>query len=260
VPPTPPILSLPEHGEGIGDAASVMRANAAATALDTPVPTCPGWSVLDLVAHQGMVHRWATAVVTGAESRPATEVEAEARAAVDVLGWLDDGLVDLLNALGGAPADLEVFFFLKDAPPPRDAWARRQCHETTIHAVDAMAARLGRPPTAAQTWLRPNLAADGIDELLTGFLPRRSSKVRSAQPLTVQVRTSDTGHAWSLRIGEEPTAVSRLPGDSLPDADVTLTGTAAQLYLGLWNRGEEFTATGRTEWVAAWREQMRVVW
>ena len=35
-----------------------------------------------------------------------------------------------------APVDLEAFVFLNDAPAPRQFWARRQCHETTIHAVD----------------------------------------------------------------------------------------------------------------------------
>jgi hypothetical protein len=35
-------------------------ATAAAGNLDTPVPSCPGWTVADLVAHTGAVHRiWA---------------------------------------------------------------------------------------------------------------------------------------------------------------------------------------------------------
>jgi uncharacterized protein (TIGR03083 family) len=257
MPPTPPLLTLAEHGEGIGSAVSVLRNNAAGAGLAAPVPTCPGWTVLDLIAHVGVVHRWATAVVGRSEPRPEAELDAQARAAVDVLDWLDDGLVDLLNVLATAPADLQAFFFLEDAPPPREAWARRQCHETTIHAVDAMAARLGRPPTAAETWIRPRVAADGLDELLTGFVPRRREAVRSATPLTVAVHALDTEHAWTLRIGEGPVLTTR---EAAEPADVNLTGTAAQLYLALWNRGEEIEVTGRPGWLETWREQMRVVW
>ena len=60
---------------------------------DAPVPTCPGWTVRDLLAHQGMVHRWATAVVRGDDPARVDDaaVEAEGRAAADPVGWLLDG-------------------------------------------------------------------------------------------------------------------------------------------------------------------------
>jgi uncharacterized protein (TIGR03083 family) len=259
MPPNPPILTFAEHGEGIGDAAAVLRSNAASAGLEAAVPTCPDWSVLDLLAHQGAVFRWAAAVVRGGEAAMDPAVEAEGRAATDLLDWVDEGLVGLLNALAGAPPELTAFFFLKDAPPAREAWARRQCHECTIHAVDAMAARLGRPPTAAETWIRPRLAADGVDELLTGFVPRGKQILRSADPLTVAVRATDTGHAWALQISDQPVITTRLDGAAgTARADVTLTATAVQLYLGLWNRGEEIELGGREDWLTTWREQLRI--
>ena len=261
----PTTLDFAEHGEGIGDAASVLRNNALAAGLGAPVPTCPGWTVLDLVAHQGMVHRWATEVVRGVpreQWRPDEQVQDEGRAAANVLDWFDEGLVDLLNALARAPEDLEVFFFLKDAPRSREAWARRQCHETSIHAVDAMAARLGRMPVARETWVRPALAADGVDELLRGFVPRRTGKLRSERPLTVHVRPSDVEQSWTMRIGPDPvvTGLGRedVGEDGIPD--VTLDGTAAQLYLGLWNRGDEITGAGSASFLAQWRTMQKVGW
>lgn len=267
MPPTPPILTVAEHAEGLGDATAVLRANAVAAGLDTVVPTCPGWTVRDLVTHQGVVHRWAVSVLQSAEGFDEAAVEASARAAVDLLDWLDDGLVDLLNALARAPEDLQVFFFLKDAPPSRQAWARRQCHETTVHAVDAMAARLGRPPTTAETWIRPRLAADGLDELLTGFLPRTSSTVRSEQPLRVAVRPTDVELGWLLDIGPDPVITTRVGADSpdeVGDAAVTLRGPASALYRALWNRadatGDGLEISGQATWVATWGEQMQVRW
>ena len=73
--------------------------------------------------------------------------------------------------------------FLKDAPPARAFWARRQCHETTVHALDALSALEARPLTADDVWLTDALAADGVDELLVGFWQRRTKGPRSRNPL-----------------------------------------------------------------------------
>ena len=86
--------------------------------------------------------------------------------------------------------------FLADAPSPRCFWARRQCHETTIHAVDALSASLGRYPVAADaSWIGTELALDGIDELLTGFLPRPrvAAAIRRAASASPYAPTRVTG-------------------------------------------------------------------
>ena len=252
-PATPP-LDFEELGEGIGNAWAVLRDNANRVGFDAPVPTCPGWTVRHLVAHQGMVHRWATSVIRGFDLDPAA-VEREGMEVRDLLGWLDEAAKGLLQALVDAPDDLDAAFFLKGSAPAKVAWARRQCHETTLHAVDARAAVLGRAPLAGETWIRPRLAVDGIDELLTGFLPRRSSRVRSAEPLTVLVEAGDTGDAWTLAVSEDPVVTTR---GRVGAADTVVGGSAVQLYLGLWNRGEEITCD--SDFLAGWREVMRVRW
>jgi hypothetical protein len=147
--------------------------------------------------------------------------------------------------------------FLKDAPAPRRFWARRQAHETTIHGVDAVAAVLGRWPSAAEVELDPLLAADGIDELLTGFITRGKGRLHAAEPYTVLVRANDTGHAWTLRVGDGPIVTT--PGAAgRPGAVVA--GSAAQLYLSLWNRADELTTDGRPELVDQWRREIRIRW
>ncbi len=175
----------------------------------------------------------------------------------DVLAWFNEGLEDLITTLQGMPDDAEAMVFLKDAPPPRRFWARRQAHETTIHSIDAVSAEIGSIPSAADVSIDPALAADGIDELLCGFIPRSKSKLRSPEPFTVLVTTDDTGHAWTVRVSDEP--VRTTAGDS-GTADVTFSGTAAQLYLGLWNRGDELKAAGRDDALEQWRAQVRVLW
>ena len=165
-----PTLDVAAHLEGLRVAIVAMVRYADGAGLGAPVPTTPDWTVRRLVAHQGMVHRWAAAVVTGAEQTP-QRWEREGRDSLDPLEWLRDGAIEVIAAICSAPEDLDALVFLVDAPPPRRFWARRQCHETTIHAVDALSAALGRYPVAADAaWIGSELALDGIDELLTGFI------------------------------------------------------------------------------------------
>ncbi len=265
----PTTLSFDEHGAALGDAWSVLRDNAARAGLDAPVPTCPRWAVRDLVAHQGMVHRWATALVRGepADDPGPEALVQEGLASADPLGWLDDGARDLLSALALTPDDPDRRFFLPDAPPGKAAWARRQAHETTVHAVDAMAAALGHAPLAAQTWVSPALAHDGVDELLLGFVPRRRVGLRSETPYRVVVRSTDTGGVWTVRVGADPVVAT--VGEPADDGDhthtepvVPVTGRAAELYLGLWNRGDELTTsdTDGPAFLDAWRRSVSVQW
>jgi uncharacterized protein (TIGR03083 family) len=251
----PALLDFEAHGDGIGAAWTVLSDHALRAGPDAAVANCPDWRMRDLLAHQGTVHRWATAILRG-QRVDTEELEREGLAAADQRAWLDAGAKDLLQALVDAPDDLDGSFFLADPPPPKFAWARRQCHETTIHAVDAMSASLGRPPRANETWVRPELAADGVDELLTGFVPRPRQRLRSVEPLTVVVETTDTGHAWTMQVGPDPVVTTR---ERAPAPDALLAGPAVQVYLGLWNRGDEWEVSDPS-FLARWREQTRIVW
>lgn len=249
-------MEYAEYGAGIGRAGTALRANAMSAGLDAPVPTCPGWSVRDLVVHQGMVHRWATDVLAGRGVGDGKEHEAAGRAAGDLLDWFDEGWAALLHALGSAPADLDVPFFLRAGDPPLVGWARRQCHETTIHAVDAMAARLGRTPEVGEIWFDAQLATDGVDEVLRGFIPRkRIGKLRTQEPLTVVVEATDTGAAWTLNVSEEPTTTVVGGADS---PDVRIGGPATALYLALWNRGDD--VSDPSGFLAQWRRDVVIEW
>jgi uncharacterized protein (TIGR03083 family) len=220
--------------------------------LDARVPTAPDWDVRGLVAHQGMVHRWAADLLKGERSDP-DHYEKEGRDAADPVGWLHQGGLRLVETLQDAPDDVDAPVFLNEAPAPRLFWARRQCHETTIHAVDALAAALGRAPTAQETWVTREMALDGIDELLVGFLTRKRSGLRSERPVTFSIRPSDVRRSWLVRVGSEPPVVERDAGSG---ADVVLEGTAEQLYLALWNRSDEVQAAG----FDLWRSTAHVTW
>jgi uncharacterized protein (TIGR03083 family) len=234
----PTRLTTTEHLAGLREAVSAFAAHAARAGTDAPVPTCPDWTVLDLLAHQGDIHRWATALVRGepyAEPQQAA-AEAEARGTDDPVGWLVAGAERLVAALEAAPDDLSAPVFLLDAPAPRAFWARRQCHETTVHAVDALAAVLGRSPRTDEVWVDAVLAGDGIDELLGGFLTRPRSRLRCEDDALLVVRPDDLDDWWRVELGPRPAVTTRCRGADVPDADWELTGGAVELYLRLWNR------------------------
>ncbi len=218
---------------------------------DASVPACPDWQVRDLLTHIGCVHRWAAGYVTGgAPEGRMPWPEAPGLDGPELVQWMRDGHRALVEALESAPADLACWTFLS-APSPLAFWARRQAHETAMHRIDAEAS-LGSGFSA----LDPAFAADGIDELLTGFLARDHGRARTARAKELYIRTSDApgpdgsgNAAWRVRLSDAPPHAERVTatgGDAGaaegaketggPAPDCVLEGPAADLYAMLWNR------------------------
>jgi len=256
------LLTVDELVAVLTDESARLVAEADRVLLADPVPTCPSWTVRDLVEHLTGVHRWAAAIVTGGllQNPPDHEVAAMFAPVADPAELLPrfrqhaDGLVAALRA---APDDLRAFVFLKNAPPARHFWARREAHETTIHRVDVLSARLGRLPSTAEAAIPTALAVDGIDELIGGFVPRRSSRLRTDEPFRMAIAPVDAGVAWTVAVSDQPPVVT---AGADPGAHALLSGSAAALYLGLWNRGDDIAENGTVDALGHWREQVRVSW
>jgi uncharacterized protein (TIGR03083 family) len=258
----PTTLTLDDHLAGLRAAVSAFVAHAERAGLDAGVPTCPDWTVRRLLAHQGMVHRWAAAAVRG-ERVEAEGFEREGLASTDPVGWLREGADEVVASIETAADDVRTVVFLNDAPPPRRFWARRQCHETTMHAVDALSADLGRRPRASDTWIDPVLARDGIDELLGGFLTRNHSRLRCEDPMTVLVAPTDADESWRLEVSLRPAVTTRrttadVGAEDVDDADVVLSAPSVALYLALWNRSDEVEAA--PDLADLWRTRSSVTW
>ena len=112
---------------------------------------------------------------------------------------------------------------------PSTSGPAAQAHETAIHRVDALAARLGRMPTTAEASIATEFALDGIDELVAGFVPRRSSRLRTDEPFRMTIAPTDADAAWTVAVSDQPPVVTRAAD---PAAHALITGTAAALYLG----------------------------
>lgn len=251
-------LTHHDHLEGLRVAMVAFVRYADRAGLGASVPTTPDWSVRRLVAHLGMVHRWSAAVVRGEQLTPAS-VEQQGVDDPEPLEWLRDGAIDVVTAISRAPDDLAAMVFLANAPSPRDFWARRQCHETTIHAVDALSAGLGRHPVAADVdWISSRVALDGIDELLRGFLPRPVSRLRSEDPQRIVVLPTEGDSAWVVDIGTHPPQTAVVARAGVPEGDVVLEGDPVGLYLTLWNRSDEVAPVG-SGW-DLWQDGAQVRW
>jgi len=226
-------MEVAEHIAAIRRDAPLLSAAAAVAGLEAPVPSCPEWVVRDLLRHQGGVHRWATAIVATPRTEPwrvdLDEVAGTWPDDTGLLDWLEAGYRGLIAALENASSDLQCWTFLR-APSPLAMWARRQAHETAMHRADAeLAAGRQAPAYPAR------FAADGIDELLSCFITRRSSPLRADPARTFGVRCHDVAADWLVRIGPDAVRTTAI-GDEVPDC--TLRGRADELYLALWSRPE----------------------
>lgn len=223
-------------------------ATAAGRGLDPTVPSCPGWTVEDVVAHTGAVHRHKEQIIR----------EKWLEAAPGPIDPPDDGLVEwflsgsetLLATLWKTDPAIAVYSWY---PPDQSVgfWYRRMAHETAIHRVDA---ELGH---GIVNPIEPELAADGIDEILTVMMegcPDWATYTTTDQTLTIECQ--DRPVSWSLRFitwsGAGPESGRNYrdePGilfETVDQPTTVMRGPAGDLDLFLWGRGpkEALTITG----------------
>lgn len=168
---------------------------------DTPIPTCPEWTLRQLFRHVGRGERWAAQIV--AERRdvdPRTIEGGKPPEDLDgAISWLHEGSQLLVDAVGRTGADTEVWTFL--GPRPAAWWLRRRCDEILVHRADAALA-LGLPFTAA-----PELAADGLSELLdlcAALAAVRGVPLSLGEDESVHLHATDPGLGesgeWTIRV------------------------------------------------------------
>jgi uncharacterized protein (TIGR03083 family) len=224
-------------------------ADAAEGHLDQPVGTCPDWAVRDLVAHVGGVHNWVCATVAaGGERISRAQLDPAPEGDTELLGWYRSGLTRLLQALDVDPA-APAWTFSPSAPANVGWWQRRQALETAVHRWDAQEAAAVAPVAPIDA----ELAVEGIDELLTEFLPGLlSSGAPDGLKGTFHLHATDTPGEWWLDFDASGLATKR----EHAKADTAVRGPASGLYLWLWNRQSPEEAGldvfGRPETVTAW--------
>lgn len=227
------VETIREHALGLADVAS-------AAALDARVPTCPDWTLADLVWHLTEVEHFWTYVIEHRPTAPESYVEPERPPDLALVGGLTQAAAALATALDGVDASDRAWSWSDDHSV--GFTLRRQSHEALVHHVDArLAAGVELPGIDA------HLAADGVDEIIDVMLtgvPDWATFER--RPGVVVLRTLDTGDEWTVGFGRM-TGVSPESGRSYDlsalepvdgSPDTVISGTAVDLDLWLWGRCE----------------------
>jgi uncharacterized protein (TIGR03083 family) len=220
----------------------------------TPVPTCPGWDLAELVTHAGTVHRWAATMVE--RSSPERLRREDMNWAVPddptaLADWLGEGAEFVAGRFRSADPSTPMWAW--GWPKTAGFWPRRMVHETGVHRVDAELA-VGRTPT-----LDPEIAADGVSELLDNlphaayFAPRVAELKGDGEVLAFVATDVDDG--WRITLAPDGYRWVR-EGRAGEDAAATLETTAGDLLLTLYGRRSigDGEVTGDRSLVERWIE------
>ena len=180
-----------------------------AAGFDAEVVTCPTW---DGRADRPPGDGSPVGGCQPAWRRPVggAEPDRDPRAVEDLGTYFRAGVDGLVTARE-APDDVEALVFLNDAATQAILEAAAG-YETTIHMVDALSAKLGLVPSAAEAAIDSDVAVDRIDELLCGFFTQGRSKIFDGTEYDVDVGAHSSDRRWTVRVAERMTAIADSAG------------------------------------------------
>lgn len=226
----------------------------AARDLRADVPSCPGWTVADLVEHTAMVYvHKAEAMRSDGEGEwppPGTQGR-------EPLELFDDGYRRLLAEFDARePSDATGTWYERDQTV--GFWIRRMAQETVIHRLDAELA-LNEPFAP----IPDDLAKDGIDEVLVRFLSYAStgwphlfgSKLEGADGRAVRIEAADA--QWLVELTPKGVLVT---AGGTGDPAATVTGAPDAILTWVWRRTGDDTVTidGEASLVVTLRDLLEV--
>jgi uncharacterized protein (TIGR03083 family) len=191
------------------------------------VPSCPDWTIADLIGHLGEVHWfWATVIETRASDPAQVDRAKPPRSAEDseLIAWgrsQADRMIQILDATGD---DVPVWTWALDQSDHSVGFIRRhQVQEAAVHRWDIQTAAKLVPAAIAK-----DAASDSIDEFLTITLPWC---VRLDKPLsgTVHIHCTDSEGEWFVH-GDG--RVERIHARGA----VAIRGAASDILLALFKR------------------------
>lgn len=243
------MIDRASHIRQESDRFAAVLANTDPTAA---VPTCPGWTTVDLLKHLTQVHQfWAAVIGQRLLGERVGEFEENRPELPDdqaqLLALRSAATDDLLAALGSRDAGEEAWSWFPPDQTVDFTW-RMQTHEATMHRVDAelTAAQPISPIPAA-------VAADGVDHVLDVMWNWAPAAAQRRITGTLAFEATDTGQRWladTIRWsgqawGQTFTDQAACVRSSGGQAQGVVRGTAEQLDLLMWNRGgNEVTRVG----------------
>lgn len=220
------------------DSAALLEAHAADPTA--PVPTCGDWDRTALLHHVATFHSWMRAQIeAGPDERVRFRDTPVPGPDDDLRAWFAanvDGLAAALDAI-----DLGGTWPTFAGPQPGTFYPRRMALETAVHRWDADGA-----PVA------PDLAVEGVDEILDLFAPMLPGEHFGGAAGTIHLHATDVEGEWLVTFGAEGIRAER----GHAKGDVALRGSASDLYLWTWNRvpvDDRFEVFGEPALLTTWR-------
>jgi len=228
-------MNTTEYLDAIARESAALADAAERAGLDAAVPSCPGWTVADLVEHVGNVQRWAALTVsTLPTERISRSGMSEIPPPAELVAWFRGASAALVAALAAADPSAPVWTFSSEHSVR--FWFRRQAHEVAVHRWDAALA------AGAPTAIDASLAADGVAEWLdmSVALAGRGARGLAGHGETVHLHCTDTpsdaapdaGGEWLVTLGADGPTVEPLHAKG----DVAARGTGSDLDLFVWGR------------------------
>ncbi|MDT0609531.1 maleylpyruvate isomerase family mycothiol-dependent enzyme [Streptomyces lancefieldiae] len=233
--------------------------------LSATVPTCPDWTLEDLVRHVGRALRWTELIVrTRAEEEvPLDRVPGSAGPgrqgdATALDAWLAESGAVVVGTLREAGPDARAWSWagIHNA----GFWARRMTHELVVHGADAALAA-GRPFEAVAA----EVAADAVDEWLEivrfvqRVLPDAPVRELRAPGGSIHLHATDTAAdlaaEWLIELPEDGVTWRR----GHEKATVALRGPLTSVLLAFYGRlpldAPELEVLGARELLELWLEK-----
>jgi uncharacterized protein (TIGR03083 family) len=200
-----------------------------------PVPTCPKWTLADLVDHVGATQRMVAMLVGERMDEPSSAYARYVPAPADSgrwRAWLTDGVAEARRAFESVVDDTPVW------DPSGGAagvpfWSRRLFGEACVHRADAAVA-LG-----VRYELAPELAVEATEDWLDtltsrGYWENRPgfAEAMRGDGQTLHFHATDAPGEWLARREPDQVVLERTHAK----ADVAVRGPAADLLLVLSRR------------------------
>ncbi|MEV0264021.1 maleylpyruvate isomerase N-terminal domain-containing protein [Streptomyces sp. NPDC050617] len=243
------LLSFDRYCDEIVAQTEQLVSGLAGADLKTMVPSCPEWTLEQLLRHLGGAHRRVEATVRTRATAfvPDEQVSGiggpEGQDVGTIVAWLREGAAELVRTLRATGPDVEVWVFFGTGSV--SFWARRMAHETVVHRAD-VDLTLG-----AEFAVDQEVGADTIDEWLQiGALPQLVEARPELRELLGPGRTLHF-HGTDAGPGAEAEWLIDLTGDAIvvrrahEKAAVALRGPIADVLQVVFRR--QPVSAGRVE-------------
>jgi uncharacterized protein (TIGR03083 family) len=242
------VMEPAKHVDAVRRESVALVDAARAAGSDAVVPSCPEWTIDDLLAHVGRIQRWVNGIIATRPDPPTDHWrQHEPHAAGDRFDWFAEGADSLVTSLGGASPEEEVWTWSPDHTVR--FWARRMAHEVAMHRWDAQRAAGDAEPVERE------LAVDGIQEMFDLVPVRLAAEAPRGSGETIHLHCTDGDGEWMVRFSENGLVVTNEHGKG----DVAAKGTASDLLLLVWGRipATAVEVFGDAALLDRWQEQTK---